>query len=123
ADNAPALRLLGANLPGLPTYRPLEPFTTFALRPARGGRSSIAVEPAGRAAREGRSSMAVEPAADADVPAIAARLARSYRQLAFAPTWSARELRERCPGLRPEDFLIVRRGPGIAGCVALWDQN
>jgi hypothetical protein len=107
ADNAPALRLLGANLPGLPTYRPLEPFTTFALRPVRAGRSTIPVE----------------PASGADLPAIAARLARSYRQLQFAPAWSARELRERCPGLRPEDFLIVRRGPGIAGCVALWDQN
>jgi ribosomal protein S18 acetylase RimI-like enzyme len=106
ADNAPALRLLGANLPGLPTYRPLEPFTTFALRPVRAGR----IHP-------------VEPADDADLPAIAARLARSYRELQFAPAWSTRELRERCPGLRPEDFLVVRRGPGIAGCVALWDQN
>ncbi len=33
ADNRAALRLLGANLPGMPTYRPLEPFSTFALRP------------------------------------------------------------------------------------------
>lgn len=107
AENAPALRLLGANLPGLPTYRPLEPFTTFALRPARAARTAVMVEPAG----------------EADLPAIAARLARSYRRLQFAPAWSARELRDRCPGLRPDDFLVVRRGPGITGCVALWDQN
>ena len=43
----------------------------------------------------------------------------------FAPVWSARDLadRKRCPGLAPEDFLIVRRGPGVAACAALWDQG
>ena len=36
AENHDALRLLGANLPGMPTYRRLEQFSTFALRPRRG---------------------------------------------------------------------------------------
>ena len=26
-------------------------------------------------------------------------------------------------GLRCEDFLIVRRGPGVSACLAIWDQS
>jgi hypothetical protein len=109
ADNRAALRVLGANLPGMPTYRPLEPFSTFALRPARASSTAIRVERA---------------RAD-DLAAIAVCLERAYRHFQFAPVWSARDLadRKRCPGLAPEDFLIVRRGPGIAACAALWDQS
>lgn len=108
AENHDALRLFGANLPGMPTYRRLEQFSTFALRPRRGP-------------LRGR----VERAGPDDLSAIAVCLARSYRQYQFAPVWRARDLADpkRCPGLRPEDFLIVRRGPGIAACVALWDQS
>ena len=109
ADNRAALRVLGANLPGMPTYRPLEPFSTFALRPARAAGTAIRVERA---------------RAD-DLAAIAVCLERTYRHYQFAPVWSARDLadRKRCPGLAPEDFLIVRRGPGVAACAALWDQG
>jgi hypothetical protein len=108
AENHAALRLLGANLPGMPTYRPLEAFSTFALRPRH----------TSRAAR-------IERAGADDLPAIAVCLARAYRQYQFAPVWHARDLGDpnRCPGLRPEDFLVVRRGPGIAACIALWDQS
>jgi hypothetical protein len=109
AENTAALRLLGANLPGMPRYQALESFSTFALRP----------RPATAAA--GR----VERASARDLPAIAVRLARSYRDTQFAPAWSARDLADpvRCRGLRAEDFLVVRHGPGLAGCVALWDQS
>jgi len=109
AENATALRLLGANLPGMPCYRALEAFSTFALRP----RPAIA------------AAVRVERAAKDDLPAIAVRLARSYRDYQFAPAWSARDLADPvlCKGLRGEDFLVVRHGPGIAGCVALWDQS
>ena len=108
-QSATALRLLGANLPGMPTYRRLEEL----FRPLR----------CGRAARD-RSRVRVERAGPDDLSAIAVCLERSYRQYQFAPVWRARDLADpkRCPGLRPEDFLIVRRGPGIAACVALWDQ-
>ena len=108
AENHDALRLLGANLPGMPTYRRLEEFSTFALRP-----------------RRAPPRASVERAGPDDLSAIAVCLARSYRQYQFAPVWRARDLADpkRCPGLRPEDFLIVRRGPGIAACVALWDQS
>jgi hypothetical protein len=108
ADNHAALRLLGANLAGLPSYRPLKSFSTFALRPR-----STSVPPA------------IERARADDLPAIAACLDRSYRDYQFAPVWRARDLADPalCPGLKPEDFLVVRRGPDIAACVALWDQS
>jgi hypothetical protein len=107
-ENRPALRLLGANLPGLPAYRPLETFSTFALRP-----------------RDTRAQTQVERARPDDLPAIAVCLERAYRHYQFAPVWRASDLADGrlCPGLQPEDFLIVRRGPGIAACVALWDQS
>lgn len=108
AENHTALRILGANLRGMPTYRPLENFSTFALRPRR------IVRP-----------VQVERAGPDDLTAIAVCLMRSYRQFQFAPVWRARDLADprRCPGLRPEDFLIIRRGPGVAACLALWDQS
>jgi hypothetical protein len=108
AENHDASRLLGANLPGMPTYRRLEEFSTFALLPRR-------APPRAQVERAGHD----------DLAAIAVCLARSYRQYQFAPVWHARDLADpkRCPGLRPDDFLIVRRGPGIAACVALWDQS
>ena len=108
AENPAALRLLGRNLSGMPTYRRVEPFATFALRPAHA-----------------RHSIDVERAGVNDLAAIAVCLERTYRQFQYAPVWHASDLADpqRCPGLRPEDFLIVRRGPGIAACVALWDQR
>src|SRR5262249_54924416 len=108
AENRVALRLLGANLPGMPTYQPLEAFSTFALRP-----------------RITSGLPYVERDCAEDVPAIAVCLARAYRQYQFAPVWRARDLADsrRCQGLRPDDFLVIRRGPGIAACVALWEQG
>jgi hypothetical protein len=105
ADNAPALRMLQAGVPGMPRYLPIGEVSTFALRPAIR-----------------RQLGAVEVATAADLPAIAAHLNRCHRHLQFAPVWTPRDL-VRCRGLRPEDFLIVRRGLGIAGCIALWDQS
>jgi hypothetical protein len=108
ADNHVALRLLGANLQGLPSYRPLKSFSTFALRP-----------------RSASARPAVEHAQAGDLSAIAACLDRSYREYQFAPVWHTRDLADPklCPGLKPDDFLIVRRGTDIAACVALWDQG
>jgi hypothetical protein len=108
ADNHVALRLLGANLPGLPSYRPLKSFSTFALRPR-----AMSAQPS------------VERARPDELAAIADCLNRSYREYQFAPVWRARDLADPtlCPGLKPDDFLIVRRGSDIAACVALWDQS
>ena len=105
ADNRNALRLLGANLPGMPTYRPIEPISTFALATAQ------------------RIPHNVEQAGPGDLAAIAVCLERAHRNLQFAPVWRAADLATRCPGLRAEDFLVLRRGPGVAACVAMWDQT
>jgi hypothetical protein len=110
SDNHTALRLLGANLPGMPTYHPVETFSTFALRPR---------------ATSGWNRIDVQRARPDDISAIAVCLNRTYRQYQFAPLWHARDLTDpvRCRDLSADDFLVVRRGPGIAACVALWNQT
>ncbi|HLH88462.1 MAG TPA: hypothetical protein VKX28_08390 [Xanthobacteraceae bacterium] len=108
ADNAAARRLLGAGLPGLPTYRPVGELTTFALRTV---------------ARP--SAPDIEPATTADLAAIAVLLQRVYRRYQFAPVWRASDLERLIAtgALRIDDFLIVRRGPGVRACLAVWDQR
>jgi hypothetical protein len=108
ADNAAARRLLCAGLPGLPTYRPVGELTTYALctvaRP-------FAPE--------------IESATATDLPAIAVLLQRIYRGYQFAPLWHAADLERLIAvgGLRIDDILIVRRGPGVRACLAVWDQS
>jgi hypothetical protein len=108
ADNAAARRLLCANLPGLPSYRPFRQLSTFALRP-----------------RAKAMPHGIEPATPADLPAIAVLLQRCYRKFQLAPVWTTVELERlmAAGGLRIEDFLIVRRGPGVSACLTVWDQS
>jgi hypothetical protein len=108
ADNEAARRLLCAGLPGLPSYRPFRQLSTFALR-----------------ARAMAMPDGVEQATAADLAAIAVLLQRSYRKFQLAPVWTAVELERLVAvgGLRIEDFLIVRRGPGVSACLAVWDQS
>jgi hypothetical protein len=108
ADNEAARRLLCAGLPGLPSYRPFRQLSTFALRTRT------------MAAPDG-----VEQATAADLPAIAVLLQRCYRKLQLAPVWTTVELEQvvAVGGLRAEDFLIVRRGPGVGACLAVWNQS
>ena len=107
-DNDAARRLLCAGLPGLPSYRPFRQLSTFALR------TRAKAMPPG-----------VEPATAADLPAIAVLLQRCYRTCQLAPVWTAADLERLIAvgGLRAEDFLIVRRGPGVSACLAVWDQS
>jgi hypothetical protein len=67
----------------------------------------------------------VERATAADLPAIAILLQRVYRRYQFAPVWRASDLERLIVvvGLRIDDFLIVRRGPGVRACLAVWDQS
>ena len=111
-DNHAARRVLGANLPGMPTYRHQQRLCTFALIPSR------------RYNKLSRNAN-VEPATDFDLAGIAACLQRNYRRCQFAPYWSAQALRSErhCPNLAPGDFFILRDRGSIAGCVALWDQS
>jgi hypothetical protein len=108
ANNEAARRVLCAGLPRLPTYRPVGELATFAIR------TTVTAEPPG-----------VEQATADDLPAIAVLLQRNYRRLQFAPVWNAYELKHLIAtgGLRSEDFLIVRRGPGVRACLAVWDQS
>jgi len=107
-DNGPARRLLTASLPGLPTYCELGRMITFLLEvPRRARACSLARGTPDR------------------LPEIAALLAESHARFQLAPAWTAEELAsgDACPGLRPEDFLLVDRGGKLAGCAALWDQR
>jgi hypothetical protein len=108
ADNRPALRLLGAGLPGLPTYRPLERFVTFVI-------------PTWRARRLGDA----DAGRPEHLPALVACLERNARRHQFARRWSAPDLAPggRCPGLSPEDFRPVFQAGTLVGCAALWDQS
>jgi hypothetical protein len=108
ADNETARRVLGAGLPGLPAYQPAGEITTFAIRTV-----------------DSATNAAVEQATAADIPAIAVLLQRNYRRFQFAPVWQAPDLAQliAAGGLRIEDFLIVRRGPGVRACLAVWNQS
>jgi hypothetical protein len=106
AENKTALRVLGAGLPGMPAYQPLQHFSTLAMRPSRRFKADIRCE----------------FATSHDLPAIAVHLQRCYQKLQFAPQWTTTSLAA-CRDLAAGDFIVVRRGPGIAACVALWNQQ
>jgi hypothetical protein len=105
-------RVLTANLPGMPTYRELEPFATLVLpcHASRGRRSprGLTVEQ-GDARRLGN---------------VARHLQQTYARYQCAPRWTAEALAsERCRGLTVDDFLLALSGGALVGCLALWDQS
>lgn len=108
ADNVPARRLLERRRAGLPQYRPVGRLRTW-LFPSRQYRSIAGVV-------RGTAS---------DLPDIAGVLRRSHASFSFAPVWTEVDLRnpERCRGLQPQDFRLVRAAGEIAACAALWDQR
>lgn len=108
SGNDAARRVLCAELPGMPVYHPCGSLSTFALRP------SIRAFPRN-----------VERATVADIPAIAILLQRVYRHYDFAPIWNNAGFRHllAAGGLRIDDILIVRHGPGVRACLAVWDQS
>jgi hypothetical protein len=108
AGNETARRVLCAGLPGMPKYRAVRELSTFALRTA------IRPMPPG-----------IEPANADDIPAIAVLLQRAYRRFQFAPVWRAADLERLIATgrLRIDDILVVRRGPGVRACLAVWDQS
>jgi hypothetical protein len=108
ADNDKAARVLCADLPALPTYRPAGELATYAIR-----------------TRERAMPPGIERATSADLAAIAVLLQRVYRRFQFAPVWHAADLARLIAsgGLRIDDVLIMRRGPGLRACLAVWDQS
>lgn len=107
SDNHAARRLLEAEIPGKPTYRPFADCTTLAIR-------------TGVFADQG-----CVRAEDGDVPEIAACLARNLGRYQFAPVWSEADLRAapHAGGPGPRDFILYRRHGRLVGCIALWDQS
>ena len=108
ADNARAIRLLEANLFGMPDYH-------------RVGRTVTLVLPLGR----GRPAAFVRPATADDLPAIAAALWAAGRRSQFMPVWDVPMLHWLIAegGLDHADFRLVERSGAIAGILAVWDQR
>jgi len=104
SDNTVARRVLTANLAGLPAYRSLGDFSSFALRPVQ---ARIAPE--------------ISAATEADLPTVAGFLRRENVRFQYSPVWTEQGLRG--AGLRAEHFLLARTGNEIRGCVAVWDQR
>lgn len=110
ADNHVARRILEAGLPGLPTYRPLEPFVTFVLPVHKAGKCAAA------------AAVHIERGTAERFPAIADCLQRNHRRFQFASRWTIDSLAD-LPGLRAEDFFVALRSGRVIGCLALWDQR
>jgi hypothetical protein len=104
-DNAPARRLLEANVPGFPTYQPIGVFCTLALPTWRRRQGRIPARSATEADREG----------------IVACLDRNLSRTDLAPAWTADDLCGR--DLSISDFVVVERHGRIAAVCALWDQS
>jgi hypothetical protein len=104
-DNHAARRLLESDIQGKPTYRPFAAYNTLAIRVSRR-----------------RATGDVEQAAAADIPDIAACLARNHSRYQLAPVWSEAGLRQ-AKGPNVQDFILRRSGARITGCLALWNQS
>jgi hypothetical protein len=112
ADNRPARRVLEAGLKGFPIYRYCGDFLTLLLS-------------TGHRRRCNAPGITVSSAGARDVDDISGCLRRNGQRYQFSPVWNTSDLRssERARGLRPDDFLVARRGTEVVGCVALWDQR
>ncbi len=112
ADNTRARRLLERGARHLPRYEFLDEFNTLLLRPRAGSAPAL---PAG-----------VELVTGDRVPGeqLARLLDECNRPYNLAPHWTAECLaRLGRHGLKPADFLVLRRGGALLGCVAVWDQR
>lgn len=107
SDNAVARRLLTAGVPGLPLYRSVGDFSTFALRPRRMGLVT-----------------GISVGSDGDMAALSEFLNRHNARFQFSACWSEKDLRDLLVrGLQPEHFVLARRNGRIVGSLAVWDQT
>jgi hypothetical protein len=111
ADNDVARRLLVAGLPGLPTYREIEEWTTLIVPTTSRPRRMTAVR--------------IERGTRERIGEVAACLERNRRRYQFAPRFSAEDLLspKRSRGLVPSDFFLAVVNTEVVGCLALWDQS
>ncbi|MEQ1565720.1 MAG: hypothetical protein ABMA64_08795 [Myxococcota bacterium] len=112
SDNAPARRLLEANLRGFPRYTPQEELITFAA-------------PTWRERYRPVPGVEVRAARPDDLGDLVELLARWGREHQYGPVWDAATLADplRCRGLSVEDFTLAARGGRLVGAVARWDQQ
>lgn len=110
---SPLLRLFAAGLNHWPTLAPVGHLVTYSVVARRTSLPALPV------------SVHLRRATPADLPAIAACLARNGARRAFTPVWCAGDLcrPDSTPGLEPEHFWLAQRGEEIVGCVARWDQQ
>lgn len=101
ADNHVARRILTAGVKGLPTYRPIGPYSTLVLRPRRAAWSP-----------------AVTAAGDGELGEVAGFLQAELARFQFAPVWSEAALRR-----TGAELLVHRTGGRIDGCLSVWDQR
>ncbi len=105
-DNAPAKRILGTSLPGIPHYQRYSGFNTLVYR--SGNRRNI-------------DSEQVKSGMVAGLSAISHFLQNNYQKYQFSPVWDESALKS--AGLAAEDFLLLYKGSSITACVAIWDQR
>jgi hypothetical protein len=111
ADNDVARRLLGAGLPGLPTYREIAEWATLIVPTTSRPRRVTGVR--------------IERGTPDLLTGAAACLERNRCRYQFAPRFSAADLQspERSRGLAPSDFFLAVAEGEVVGCLALWDQS
>jgi hypothetical protein len=108
SENALARRLLEKPLQGMPRYRPEGEMETLAI-----------------AVRQARSSGLLQPAVAADIPALVEFSNRQSSVYQFSPHITESWLLglTGAKGLRLSDFWLLKDGPEVRGCLAVWDQR
>lgn len=106
-DNQRARRLLESRLPGMPMYQAEGEMETFVFR------------------AEGRRHGLLRPAQPRDIPALTRFFNAQAARYQFAPVLSEGLLNELngTRGLNLSDFLLIKDGSTLRGCLALWDQR
>ncbi|RMG16857.1 MAG: hypothetical protein D6731_05255 [Planctomycetota bacterium] len=116
ATNRAALRFLtrrSRRFPDKPVYRPWRAFSILNVHFTRRRRPRP-------------TRLEVRRATSADLPEVAALLARDHARRPFGYVFDEELLRERLarwPGLRLEDFYLAFRGGELVGATALWDAH
>ena len=107
-ENSRARRLLEASLVGMPVYRQVGVLETLAI-----------------ATRQGRERGLLQRAVPKDIDGLADFYNLQAARHQFAPVLTEEWLRglSNGKGLGLNDFWLVKDGPEIRGCLAVWDQR
>lgn len=108
SENFSARRLLEANLRGMPHYTPVGELETMGL-----------------STRQGRSAGLLQAATPEDIPALVECYNANASSYQFSPVLTGDWLKSLNgdTGLHLSDFLLLKDGPSVRGCIAIWDQR